>query len=287
MPKNATARARRYALTFYTKPDISALQEKQEIRYFIMGEEICPETKRTHWQSYIELNKVMRVAALKTLLNDNTVHVERCKGSPEDNIRYCSKDGKVEQFGESKKQGQRTDVEALYTHFKEGKKLGDALDEGIHLSTIARHPKFVNMLELHFTPPRTEKTELHIYWGPTHTGKSHTAFEEAKKLGEVYFKPVDSNWWDGYDGQPCVILEDFRGEISLATMLRLADKYPMRVPVKGGYKQFNSKRIYVTSNIDVDEWFNTSQKGYDASIAAFKRRITVKKHFSEFFEIKK
>jgi hypothetical protein len=134
-----------------------------------------------------------------------------------------------------------------------------------------------------YQPERTETTELHIYWGPTHTGKSHTAFEEARKLGPVYVKPSDSQWWDGYEGQPSVILEDFRGEIPLAMMLRLADKYPLRVQVKGGYKQFNSKRIYITSNIDVDEWFNTNQKGYEASMDAFRRRITVKKHFNEQF----
>jgi len=120
-----------------------------------------------------------------------------------------------------------------------------------------------------------------VHWGPTGTGKSHTAYEESKALGPTYFKPVSDKWWDGYDQQPSVIIEDFRGEIALATLLRLADKYPMRVPVKGGYKEFNSKRIYITSNIDIDDWFNKEQKGYEASMEALKRRITKKIHFNK------
>jgi len=268
---------------------MKALGEHKDIRYMIIGEEKAPTTGRLHYQGYVEFNKRMRLKAVKRTLGVNDVHAQASLGTPQQNIDYCSKGGKVETFGIPARvtQGTRTDIHAMYEHFKEGKTESEALNEGLHIGAMCRYPKFVNKLQLHFTPERSETTELYIYWGPTHTGKSHTAYEEAKLMGEVYFKPVDSNWWDGYHGQPCVILEDFRGEISLAAMLRLADKYPMRVPIKGGYMQFNSKRIYITSNTDVDQWFNNTQKGYDASISAFKRRVTKKVHFDKFFKIKK
>lgn len=266
---------------------MKALEDEESVRYFIMGEEKAPTTGHIHYQAYIELNKRFRLKGLKKLLKVKDVHCQASLGTPQQNIDYCSKDGKVTTFGTPAKQtqGARTDVYALYQHFKDGKTEAEALDAGQHIATMARYQKFVNKLQLHFTPARSETTELYIYHGPTHTGKSHAAYEESKEMGEVYFKPVDSNWWDGYHGQPCVIIEDFRGELALSTMLRLADKYPMRVPVKGGYMQFNSKRIYITSNTDIDEWFNTSQKGYDASMAAFKRRITMKKKFNIMYKI--
>lgn len=288
MPKQASARARRWTLTFNnTKPDMEALEAKPEFRFMIIGEEKAPTTGQLHWQGYVELKKPVRLTQLKTLLDDEKVHAQVSKGTAQQNIDYCSKDGKIEQFGTAnlKGQGARTDIYALYEYLKEGKSVTDALEEGAHIGAIARHPKFANMVEMVFTPDRTEMTELYIYWGPTHTGKSHTAFEEAKLMGPVYHKPAACKWWDGYNGQPCVILEDFRGEIPLAQMLRLCDKYPMQVQTKGGFKKFNSKRIYITSNTDVDDWFNQQQKGYDASIAAFKRRITKKMHFVNFFKL--
>jgi len=268
---------------------MKSLAEHKDIRFMIIGEEKAPTTGNIHYQGYVELNKSMRLKAVKRTLGVNDVYCEPSKGSAQANIDYCSKDGKVETFGTpaKKTQGTRTDIHSMYEDFKNGVTEAKCLDEGKHIATMARYPKFVNKLQLHFTPPRSETTELYVYHGPTHTGKSHTAYEEAKAMGEVYFKPVDDQWWDGYHGQPTVILEDFRGEISLAKMLRLADKYPMRVPVKGGYMQFNSKRIYITSNTDVDDWFNSNQKGYDASMDAFRRRITKKVHFNTFFKNKK
>lgn len=43
-------------------------------------------------------------------------------------------------------------------------------------------------------------------------------------------------WFDGYTGQKTVIFDDFRGTPeNYSQVLRLTDRYPMRVPIKGGY----------------------------------------------------
>lgn len=131
--------------------------------------------------------------------------------------------------------------------------------------------RFTNCLQLMYAEERKVMTELHIYHGRTGTGKSHRAFTENPG---AYYKDVTSTWWDGYEEHPCVIIEDFRGQIALDTFLRLVDKYPLRVQVKGGYRQFTSAKIVVTSNLHPDQWWNDQQKGYAASYAAFKRRIT-------------
>ena len=273
-----SVQARRFALTFFRKPTKD--YDDTLCTYFVSGEETCPETKRVHWQSYAELSKKLSIKAVKFLFGDNTVHVEKCKGNAKQNIEYCKKDGNIYcEQGKPKQAGKRTDLIALREHYKSGKRTRQAIEDDGMLITVSKCPKLVNLLALMYTPERTEMTELHILWGPTSTGKSHTAYEESKALGEVYFKPT-GKWWDGYDNQPCVIFEDFRGEIPLCQMLRICDKYPLRVQVKGGFKQFTSKRVYITSNLDVDEMWNSEQKGYSKSIAALKRRITSNRHLA-------
>lgn len=270
-------RARRCAITFWSPPDF---KEDEGISYFVSGKEICPDTKKVHYQSYIEFSKTMSLTAIKKLVNDDTVHVEKCKGNAKQNIAYCKKDGNIyREFGEPKQQGKRTDILDLRDHFKNGKRLREAVLDDSMCRTVAKHPKFARMVELMFSKPRSEMTELYIYWGVTGAGKSHKAMIEGGDT--AYYKPLgkDSQWWDGYEQNECIIIEDFRGEIPLSTLLRLADKYQMRVPVKGGYVNFDSRKIIITSNIDIHEWFNTSQKGYDASMSALKRRITKKVHF--------
>jgi hypothetical protein len=63
---------------------------------YIIGKEICPSTKKPHFQFFLRLNKKLRLEQLKLPGNP---HLEPCKGDEESNIKYCSKDGDVIKFG--------------------------------------------------------------------------------------------------------------------------------------------------------------------------------------------
>lgn len=271
---------RRYALTFNNSaPDF--VFDTDIIRYFIAGEEVGEEKKRLHYQAYIELFQKTSLSKLKEIVDDNTVHAEACKGTPAENIAYCTKDSKLyreEGTPANLTQGKRTDLISLRTHFQQHKRLKTAIEDDVLIGPVARYPRFVNTLTLMYSLERSEPTQLYVYWGVPGSGKSHKAYTEAKSLGAVYFKPAGA-WWDGYSGQTTVIFEDFRGETGFPMLLRLADRYPLRVPFKGGFHQFVSSRIVITSNLDITEWFNSDARGYDVSLQALRRRITEKVHF--------
>lgn len=38
-------------------------------------------------------------------------------------------------------------------------------------------------------------------------------------------------------------------------MLRLMDRYPLKVPTKGGFEEFRSTMIIITSNEPIDNWY--------------------------------
>lgn len=80
-------------------------------------------------------------------------------------------------------------------------------------------------------------------------------------------------WFDGYDGHKAVLLDDFRPSwCKLHVLLRLLDRYDMRVPVKGGFRQWKPECIWVTAPKPPEEYF-AEWEGED--LAQLTRRIDV------------
>lgn len=57
---------------------------------YIIGKEICPSSKRHHLQGFISSSKKIRP---NELVKDKSIHWEKCKGSKDDNVNYCAKEG--------------------------------------------------------------------------------------------------------------------------------------------------------------------------------------------------
>lgn len=92
-----------------------------------------------------------------------------------------------------------------------------------------------------------------VYWGPTGSGKSRRAWDEAGIL--AYPKDPRSKFWDGYNGQEHVVIDEFRGGIDISHILRWFDRYPVVVEVKGSAVILKAKKIWLTSNLHPDNWY--------------------------------
>ena len=79
-----------------------------------------------------------------------------------------------------------------------------------------------------------------------------------------------NKWWDGYDGEDVVILDDMDDPCLKHYMKLWADKWSCKGETKGGYTQLVHKKIIVTSNYTIDELFKDSG---DDMVAAIKRRF--------------
>jgi len=109
-----------------------------------------------------------------------------------------------------------------------------------------------------------------VYWGPTGTGKSRRAWDEASL--DAYPKDPMSKFWDGYRGQENVVIDEFRGSISISHLLRWLDRYPVLVEVKGSSVVFKATTIWITSNLHPREWY----KDLDAvTYDALERRLDI------------
>lgn len=86
--------SRRYAFTSWVRPQC----DTDTFKYICYGEELTPSTNKFHFQGYLELNAPARISAVKKYLKDNSVHLEKAKGTKEQNIQYCRKDGKFFEY---------------------------------------------------------------------------------------------------------------------------------------------------------------------------------------------
>lgn len=111
--------------------------------------------------------------------------------------------------------------------------------------------------------PRSNKPKIYICQGPTGTGKSRWAMEN---FPGAYWKQR-SNWWDGYNGQKTVIIDEFYGWLPFDLCLRLCDHYPLLVETKGGNVNFNSENIIFTTNNLPSTWWK------NCYFQSFARRI--------------
>jgi len=61
--------------------------------------------------------------------------------------------------------------------------------------------------------------------------------KKASEFNDIYWKD-DTKWWDGYDKHESIVIDDFRASnIEFNHLLKLLDRYPMRIETKGGYRQ--------------------------------------------------
>ncbi len=127
---------------------------------------------------------------------------------------------------------------------------------------------------------RTADTEptVSVYYGPAGCGKSRRAYARYVK-GGCYWATVNEHgkiWWSGYNGEKCVILDDFSGNLPFAFFLRLVDRYPLSVCEKGSTLELLASEWIITSNFHPSTWWRwVNDDGTERlHMPALVRRIT-------------
>jgi len=135
---------------------------------------------------------------------------------------------------------------------------------------------------------RKWQTVCYVYTGDAGTGKTQAAIAESTTWGGgTYWLTVEHTggklWWDGYEGQENVIVDEFNCGIPLTDFKRLIDCTPLSIPIKGGMTQFLAKRIWFLSNKVLDVWYyKAAPPGPDRN--AFNRRIHYHERFDTLFQ---
>ncbi len=250
-------------------PDDMIMFDGEEMEYLIYQEE-QPEGGTYHLQGYCEFTRQRSLSQAKALLGGDEVHLEPRRGTQQQAIDYCKKlDTRVPhtepyEEGTPRTQGKRMDLEGFKNAVMEGTRLRDLLDD--HWGVIARYPKFYQSLTMIHSPVRITTLVVTLHIGDTGLGKTRAVYDEFGDSPEFYRTPLSNNtiWFDGYDGQATVLLDDFSGASShlpLSTLLQLLDRYPLPVPTKGGHTWWLPNAVHVTTNILPKHWYKWENRG--------------------------
>lgn len=133
-----------------------------------------------------------------------------------------------------------------------------------------QHYRTLRTIAADFAAPVGIERSVVAFIGPTGTGKSRRAWEEAGLA--AYPKDPRTKFWDGYRDQKHVVIDEFRGAIDIAHLLRWFDRYPVLVEIKGSATCLVAEKIWITSNLPMELWF----PGIDlATYDALARRVQV------------
>jgi hypothetical protein len=271
MPKQAKHWC--FTLNNYTDEEYAALQAlgaelPTPIEYLVFGKEKGQEGT-PHLQGYIALSKKRYFNFIKATIGERA-HIECAKGSPKQASDYCKKDEEFVEYGQLPRgKGARTDLDNVVQL---------ALD-GANFRTIARNDPAAairygsgvcRIIALK-RPKRDHPPIIWTFWGKTGTGKTRRVWEFADEE-ELWVHSGGGKWFDGYDGHRAALFDDLDGSVfKLAYLLRLLDRYPFPVEIKGGFTWWRPRTIYITTNIHPNDWYPNANEEHKRALL---RRLT-------------
>lgn len=246
-----------WTLNNYTDGDIKVWSEPDtQIRYMVFGRETCPTTGTPHLQGFVIFHNPKTFNQTKAFFGDR-FHIEKTQGTVPENIAYCTKDEDFVEVGDRPQtQGARTDLLEIREMIKEGKTMEDIVEK----CTSYQGARMAEMCFKYERMPKPMKRTIKWYFGATGTGKTHDAVEEAGD--DFWISQRTLKWWQGYNGQKVVIIDDFRKDFcTFHELLRILDKYPYYVEQKNGGRWLNAKTttIIVTSCYPPEEVYPTRE----------------------------
>ena len=229
-----------------------------------------------HFQGYIELKKSQTFTFAKRVI-DPKCHIEKRRGTVEEAIAYCRKedtraDGPWEcgTFTATRRRGQRTDLENVVQTMRSAQTYKEVVNS--HPTECIRYSKGMQNVYSYIRPNAQHKVpDVWLFYGETGVGKTRLAMLQPNP----FKKAGSTKWFDGYDNQPTIILDDFgggRNKMCLCDILVFLDRYPTKMEIKGGHVDRTCSLIVVTSNIHPSEWYD--YEGRAVHYRALCRRFT-------------
>jgi len=243
-----------------------------DCKYIIVGKE-KGESGTPHLQGFVSFKNARSLNALKKI--NAQAHWEIARGTAQQNRDYCSKDGDFQELGvipmDQKAKGESE--KERWAHIVQLCESGDwdTLKSEYPMEYATKLKNFEHVNKKRKRDISTLEGDMPHQWfvGETGCGKSRRARDENPG---AYIKDPNSIWWDGYNGEEVVIIDDFdKYQVKQGgDMKRWLDRYPFQAQFKGGQEFIRPKKVIVTSQYTPSEiWEDTK------TVDAIMRRVTM------------
>lgn len=245
--------------------------EPLNARYLTYQYERGEETGVVHIQGLVCFNNPRTFLGVQRVLPQGC-YIDVMKGTFQQAKEYCQKaETRIEgpfEYGSPLEQGKRNDLETVKELLiNEDASLDDIMID--FPKVYARYRNYCKDVYSYVLKKKAKdrytnvkhKTVI-VLWGKAGTGKTSSVYIQ-HGLESVYSLNIgdgsggNSVWFDDYQGEPVLLIDDFYGQLRYSLLLRLLDIYPLRVQQKGSYTYINFDTIYITSNEHPNCWYET------------------------------
>lgn len=279
----------------YTEEKIANILTQSRIRYACMSREIG-DNGTIHVHIYILFPSARRFSTLKKRFPK--AHIEKAYGSPFDNRDYIRKEGKWKDTAKAE-----TSIEGSFREFgdipdsyilgmPEMDEIYEDIKNGVSTSDILEnHPKHlfkVNSIDAVRQAYLSDKYREHLraltvtyIYGATATGKTRSIFNRysPEQICRITSYGKNGTKFDSYRGEDVLVFEEFASQIPIEEMLNYLDIYPIMLPARYNDKVACFTKVFITSNLPLNQQYGVIQEHKPKTFQAFLRRINYVEEF--------
>lgn len=272
-------KARAYSVTVnnWAPGDTALIKRLKNVKYMVFGEEVGEEGT-PHLQGMLVFKNARTMTAIQKEwqeLGISGCHLEPCRDQHALMV-YCKKDGKVaiEEGQAPVGKGKRMDLDKVKSDIKDGKKMSEIAEE--HWGAYCRFDRaFGKYAGMQAKKEAKQFRTVTVNWitGPTGVGKTRDAVYNAdgRPKEDTYVLTGGAKWWDGYDGEKNLVIDEYAGQWKCPWLLRVLDGHILRLEIKGSFTYARYTSVTVTTNL---KWHEIHPMAKEEHKNALKRRIT-------------
>ena len=258
--------------------------------YFCMADEIAT-TGTYHTHIFLFSPSPMRFSTVKNRFS--TAHIEKAYGSAKANRAYILKEGHwadtdkaetsvsgtFEEWGDlpAEKEEEAPEMFKLIQDLRAGKSVMEIIEDNPKLAFRIREIETLRqaILEEKYSAENRALEVTYLY-GASGTGKTRGIFEkhDRKSICRITdYGGRNGVRFDAYHCQDVLVLEEFHSQIPISAMLNYLDIYPLTLPARYTDRIACYTKVYITSNIPLEEQYRDIQQYQIETWRAFLRRV--------------
>lgn len=270
MPPAPKTRSVCFTLNNYSEEDAKRIlaEAPERLRYVVFGREIGL-SGTPHLQGYAYSDGQRSFSWWKGIIS-NRCHLEATRGTNDEAIAYCKKDGIFDESGLPPRSAAQRGLDESERWELARKAAQEGRLDDVPADIYLRHYRTLKEVSKDHMQVPADLNQLAGVWitGIAGCGKSRKARVD---YPSSYLK-MANKWWDGYQAQPTVILDDLdKAHACLGHHLKIwTDRYAFLAESKGSAMAIRPVTICVTSQYTIEEIWEDEE-----TRAALNRRFTV------------
>ena len=223
-----------------------------------------------------------------------TAHIEKAYGTPKENRNYITKSGQwtdtskaetsvpdtFEEWGTlpADSEDKAPEMFQLMQEVRSGKTIMEVIEEHPNFAFRIREIELLRQTIL-AEKYSVEKRKLDVtyLYGASGAGKTWGIFErhDPREICRITdYGGRNGVRFDAYRCQDVLVFEEFHSQIPINSMLNYLDIYPLMLPARYADRTACYTKVYLTSNLPLEEQYRDVQRYQMETWRAFLRRIT-------------